>query len=222
MESTVRASSLSTVHCRYSWTLYCDWSLGIWQINRFFHPNIAEVVFLQVTPRNGNKLDLCFSKLVLSLPLRWPLWRLLPSLLGYLDVKTRRKLSALSCDEKLVEINKIPVIRPQLKSRDSRIPGFSFCLWIPAHICVGIHEHCTAAEILVFGRGTGFPIQTLQRWYMYIQVTPRNGNKLEYIFLSCYLFLVLGSHSKRLLLSYWATLMLTQVESYQFYHVIKN
>jgi hypothetical protein len=32
---------------------------------------------------------------------------------------------------------------------------------------VGIHEHCTAAEILVFGRETGFPIQTLQRWYMY-------------------------------------------------------
>jgi hypothetical protein len=33
--------------------------------------------------------------------------------------------------------------------------------------CVGIHEHCTAAEILVFGRETGFPIQTLQRWYTY-------------------------------------------------------
>ncbi len=31
----------------------------------------------------------------------------------------------------------------------------------------GIHEHCTAAEILVFGRETGFPTQTLQRWYMY-------------------------------------------------------
>jgi hypothetical protein len=33
--------------------------------------------------------------------------------------------------------------------------------------CVGIHENCTAAEILVFGRETGFLIQTLQRWYMY-------------------------------------------------------
>ncbi len=32
---------------------------------------------------------------------------------------------------------------------------------------VGIHEHCTEAEILVFGRETGFPIQTLQRCYMY-------------------------------------------------------
>jgi hypothetical protein len=44
---------------------------------------------------------------------------------------------------------------------------------------VNIHEHCTAAEILVFGRETGFPTQTLQRWYMYVQVTPRNGNKLD-------------------------------------------
>ncbi len=43
--------------CRYSWTLRCDWNLGIWQRNWFFHPNIAEVVFVQVTRRNGNKLD---------------------------------------------------------------------------------------------------------------------------------------------------------------------
>jgi hypothetical protein len=27
---------------------------------------------------------------------------------------------------------------------------------------VGIHEHCTVAEILVFGRETGFSTQTLQ------------------------------------------------------------
>ncbi len=33
--------------------------------------------------------------------------------------------------------------------------------------CVGIHEHCTVAEILVFGRETSFPTQTLQRYYMY-------------------------------------------------------
>jgi hypothetical protein len=33
---------------------------------------------------------------------------------------------------------------------------------------VGIHEHYNAAEILVLGRETtGFPIQTLQWWYMY-------------------------------------------------------
>ncbi len=42
--------------CRYSWTLYCGWNLGIWQRNRFSHPNIAEVVYVQVTPRNRNKL----------------------------------------------------------------------------------------------------------------------------------------------------------------------
>ncbi len=30
--------------CRYSWTLYWGWNLGIWQRNRFSHPNIAEVV----------------------------------------------------------------------------------------------------------------------------------------------------------------------------------
>ncbi len=34
-------------------------------------------------------------------------------------------------------------------------------------ICIGIHEQCTVAEILVFGRETGFPTQTLQRQYMY-------------------------------------------------------
>jgi hypothetical protein len=43
--------------CRYSWTLYCGWNLGIWQWNWFSHPNIAEVVYVQVTPRNANKLD---------------------------------------------------------------------------------------------------------------------------------------------------------------------
>ncbi len=32
---------------------------------------------------------------------------------------------------------------------------------------VDIREHCTVAEILVFGRETGFPSLTLQRWYMY-------------------------------------------------------
>jgi hypothetical protein len=34
-------------------------------------------------------------------------------------------------------------------------------------ICIGIHEQCTVAEILVFGRETGFPTNTLQRQYMY-------------------------------------------------------
>jgi hypothetical protein len=37
----------------------------------------------------------------------------------------------------------------------------------PPPFYVGIHEHCTVAEILVFGRETGFPTQTLQRWYKY-------------------------------------------------------
>jgi hypothetical protein len=32
---------------------------------------------------------------------------------------------------------------------------------------VGIHEHCTVAEILAFGKETGFSTQTLQRWHMY-------------------------------------------------------
>jgi hypothetical protein len=35
------------------------------------------------------------------------------------------------------------------------------------YYCVGIHEHCTVAEILAFGREAGFSPQTLQRWYMY-------------------------------------------------------
>jgi hypothetical protein len=32
-----------------------------------------------------------------------------PSLLSYLDVSTRRRLTALSCDKTLAGINKIPV-----------------------------------------------------------------------------------------------------------------
>ncbi len=40
---------------------------------RFSHPNIAEVVYVKVTPIDGNKLDKCFSKLVLNLDLRWSL-----------------------------------------------------------------------------------------------------------------------------------------------------
>jgi hypothetical protein len=47
---------------------------------------------------------------------------------SYLDVNTRRKLSALSCDEKLVGIQKIPVNMASAEIQDSRIPGFSFCL----------------------------------------------------------------------------------------------
>jgi hypothetical protein len=59
------------------------------------------------------------SKLVLSLDLGWSLLSLLPSLLSYLDVKTRRKLSALSCDKTLVGINKIPV-----NTASAEIQGF--------------------------------------------------------------------------------------------------
>jgi dihydroorotase len=34
-------------------------------------------------------------------------------------------------------------------------------------LCVGIHEHCTVTEILVFGRETGFLTQIQQRWFLY-------------------------------------------------------
>ncbi len=56
--SPVREERLH-VQCRYLWTLYCDWNLGIWQRNRFSHLNMAEGVFVQVkcTPRYWNKLD---------------------------------------------------------------------------------------------------------------------------------------------------------------------
>ncbi len=33
--------------CWYSWTLNNDWNLGIWQRNRFSHPNMAEGVFVK-------------------------------------------------------------------------------------------------------------------------------------------------------------------------------
>jgi hypothetical protein len=58
---TPPCSPLYGLVCRYSWTLYCDWNRGIWQRNQFSHPNIAEVVLLQVTPRNGNKFDQFFQ-----------------------------------------------------------------------------------------------------------------------------------------------------------------
>jgi hypothetical protein len=47
---------------------------------------------------------------------------------------------------------------------------------------IRIHEHCTAAEILVFCRETGFPIQTLQRWYGTVYVAPRVETKLNTLF----------------------------------------
>ncbi len=34
-------------------------------------------------------------------------------------------------------------------------------------VLVFMHEHCTVAEILAFGRETAFSRQKLQRWYMY-------------------------------------------------------
>ncbi len=65
---------------------------------------------------------------------------------------------------------------------------------------VDIHEHCTLAEILVFGRETGFPTQTLQRWYMYKSPQEMDKNWLCNVNKSCYLVLILDSHSKRFLL----------------------
>ncbi len=65
---------------------------------------------------------------------------------------------------------------------------------------VGIHENCTVAEILVFGRETGIPTQTLQRWYMYKSPQETETNLIN-VNTSCYLVLILDSHSKRLLLS---------------------
>jgi hypothetical protein len=44
---------------------------------------------------------------------------------------------------------------------------------------VGIHEHCTVTEILVFGRETGFPTQIRIAEVVFEQGTPRNGNKLD-------------------------------------------
>jgi hypothetical protein len=69
-------------------------------------------------------------------------------------------------------------------------------------LCVGIHEHCTVDEILVFGRETGFPTQTLQRLYMYRSPQEMETNLINFN-KSCYLVLIFDSHSQRLsLLSY--------------------
>ncbi len=40
-------------------------------------------------------------------------------------------------------------------------------VFMDAKSSVGIHEHCSLAEILELGRETDFSTQTLQRWYMY-------------------------------------------------------
>jgi hypothetical protein len=54
---------------------------------------------------------------------------------------------------------------------------------------------------------------------VFLQVTPRNGNKLDL----CFSKLVLSlAHSEDFYPAYWATLMLTQEESYQLYLVMKN
>jgi hypothetical protein len=58
------------------------------------------------------------------------------------------------------------------------------------------------AEILVFGRETGFPIKTLQRWYMYKSHQEMETNLIMPFKAVTYLVLILESHSKRLLLSY--------------------
>jgi hypothetical protein len=44
---------------------------------------------------------------------------------------------------------------------------------------VGIHEHCTVTEILVFGRETGFPTQILQRWYLHTSPQEMETNLIK-------------------------------------------
>jgi hypothetical protein len=64
-----------------------NWPFGIiWQKNRFSHPNIAEVVYVQVNPTNGNKLDNVSKSCYLVLILDCHYKRLLLSLLSYPDV----------------------------------------------------------------------------------------------------------------------------------------
>jgi hypothetical protein len=46
-------------------------------------------------------------------------------------------------------------------------------------LSVGIHEHCTAAEILVFGRETISHLNIAE--VVYVQVTPSNRNKLDFV-----------------------------------------
>jgi hypothetical protein len=60
--------------------------------------------------------------------------------------------------------------------------------------------YSTVNEILVFGRETGFPTQTLQRWYMYKSPQEMETNLINFN-KSCYLVLIFDSHSQRLLLS---------------------
>ncbi len=68
----------------------------------------------------------------------------------------------------------------------------------PPFTSVGIHEHYTVAEILAFGRETGFSTQTLQRWYMYKLPQETEANLLMF-YQSCSWLLNLDSRYKWLL-----------------------
>ncbi len=87
--------------------------------------------------------------------------------------------------------------------------------------CVGIHKNFTVTDILVFGRETGFPTQTLQRWYLYKSLQEMETNLIN-VCQSWYWVLILDGHSKDFYKAYWATEMLTQEESSQLYNVIRN
>ncbi len=88
--------------CRYSWTLYCGWNLGIWQSNRFSHPNIAEVVDVRVShTKKWKQTWICFLKLPFSFDLRKSLQKISTQLLSYPDVNTSWKLSVLPCEKKM-------------------------------------------------------------------------------------------------------------------------
>jgi hypothetical protein len=52
-------------------------------------------------------------------------------------------------------------------------------MWLTLLACVGIHEHCTVTEILLFGRETDFPTQILQRWYLYKSLQEMETNLIN-------------------------------------------
>ncbi len=124
--------------CQYSWTLYCGWNLGIGRETGFPSQTLQRWYTVCTShPKKWIHTWLCHvdKSCYLVLILDSHTKRLLLSLLSYPDVNTIWKLPDLSGEEIFFRISKIPVIRPHLKSRDSRIPGFHFCLWIPALVC---------------------------------------------------------------------------------------
>ncbi len=107
-------------------------NLGILKRNWFSHPNIAEVVWVHVTPINWNKLYQCFQSCL-------EFWSWIVTLNDFCSTYSATLMlthiesyQLYHVIKSLSKSRRYLWIQPQLKSRDSRIPRFQICSSIPA------------------------------------------------------------------------------------------